>query len=86
MKQFIATINDPAGMHARPAGELVKLVKTFAGCIISLDNGARKVNANSILSILSLGLKKGAQITVCAEGENEDAAIDAVKEFLLNLK
>ena len=86
MKQFIATINDPAGMHARPAGELVKLVKTFAGCTISIDNGTRKVNANSILSILSLGLKKGAQITVCAEGENEDAAIDAVKEFLLNLK
>lgn len=73
-------------MHARPAGELVKIVKQFPGCAITLDNGVRKVNANSILSILSLGLKNGAVVTVRAEGENEDAALEAVTTFIADLK
>lgn len=86
MIQTKLSINDPAGMHARPAGELARLVKTFPGCSITLDNGVRKVNANSVLSILSLGLKHGAEVTICAEGENEEAAIGAVTAFISALK
>lgn len=85
MKQSILTINDPAGMHARPAGELVKIIKTFPGCTVTLDNGVRKANAASILSILSLGLKCGASVTVCAEGEREDEALKTVSDYIGNL-
>lgn len=86
MIEAAVKISDPAGMHARPAGELVKIVKNFPGCTVTLDNGARKVNAGSILSILSLGLKCGAEATVRAEGISEEAALDAVTSFFASLK
>lgn len=86
MKESVLTVNDPAGMHARPAGELVKIVKNYPGCAVTLDNGTRKVNAGSILSILSLGLKCGAEVTVRAEGADEDAAIEAISAFVRNMK
>lgn len=86
MIEAIVKVNDPAGMHARPAGDLVKLVKQYPGCAVSLDNGIRKVNANSILSILSLGLKCGAEVTVRAEGENEASALEAITSFIASLK
>lgn len=85
MKEKKVMIADPAGMHARPAGELVKIVKGCPGCTVTLDNGARKVSAASILSILSLGLKCGAEVTVRAEGGDEDAALKAVTEFICSL-
>lgn len=72
-------------MHARPAGDLVKIVKNFPGCTVTLDNGVRKVNAGSILSVLSLGLKCGAKVTVRAEGASEEAALEAVTTFFANL-
>lgn len=86
MKESTIKVNDPAGMHARPAGELVKIIKQYPGCSVTLDNGTRKVNAGSILSILSLGLKYGAEATLRAEGENEDAAFEAVNSFFASLK
>ena len=48
-------IQSPDGLHARPAGELVRAVKSFAGTTVTLATAARKVNAASMLSILSLG-------------------------------
>jgi len=86
MKQFLATINDPAGMHARPAGEFVRLVKNFPECSITLDNGIKRVNANSIISILSLGLKTGAKLSVTADGADEESAIHALSEFFENMR
>lgn len=86
MKEAEIIITDPAGMHARPAGELVKAVKNCPGCTVTLDNGVRKVNASSILSILSLGLKCGATVTVRAEGENEEAVLGTVAGLIGSLK
>ena len=54
----------PNGLHARPVGELVKLVKTFPETKVTLSTPARTVNAASMLSILSLGLKCGTEVTV----------------------
>lgn len=72
-------LNAPNGMHARPAGELVKLVKSLEGVKLSLDNGVKSVNAASMLSILSLGLKNGSSVTVKAEGTSPDAEAAAVE-------
>lgn len=68
------TITAPNGMHARPAGELAKLVKGFAPVRITFRTAAKEVNAASMLALLSLGLKCGTEIEICAEGGDEAAA------------
>lgn len=72
----------PNGMHARPAGELVKLAKSLDGKV-TLATEVKSVSATSMLGILSLGLKSGAEITVTAEGGNEEANLTAVVDFIV---
>lgn len=80
------TITAPNGMHARPAGELVKLVKSFAPARITFRTPAKEVNAASMLSILSLGLKYGADVEIRVDGGDEQAAVKAVAEFVENIR
>ena len=75
-------INAPTGLHARPAGELVKLIKESAPSAVSITASGRKVNAASMLSLLSLGLKKGTQIEVSVDGGDEAAVLARVIAFL----
>lgn len=77
-------INAESGLHARPAGELVKLVKGFTGSRIMLSTAAKSVNVASMLSLLSLGLKKGTEVAVSVEGGDEEGALKSVIEFLKN--
>lgn len=76
----------PDGLHARPAGELVKLVKSLAGSAVSISSGGRKVNAASMLSLLSLGLKCGSELEVSVDGGDETAAMEVVTEFIKSIK
>lgn len=78
----IVTISAPNGMHARPAGELVKLVKSLAPVKLTITGESKTVNAASMLSILSLGLKSGSQIVVNADGEGEAEALAKVVSFI----
>ena len=78
-------INAPTGLHARPAGELVALVKSFEGSAVKLATAARCVNAASMLSLLSLGLKAGTEVEITVEGGREAEALAAVKAFIDNL-
>ena len=71
----------PNGMHARPAGELVKLAKGLDGKV-TLATAVKTVSATSMLGVLSLGLKSGAEITVSAEGGSEEANLAAVVDFI----
>ncbi|MBR2188860.1 MAG: HPr family phosphocarrier protein [Eubacterium sp.] len=83
MKNFSYVITDNDGIHARPAGELVKLCKTFKSTItISKDGKSGK--ATKILSVMSLGATKGSTVEFAVEGEDEDAAAAAVEEFMKN--
>lgn len=77
-------LNAPNGMHARPAGELVKLAKTLDGKV-TLATAAKSVSATSMLGILSLALKTGTEITITADGGSEAANIAAVVEFIANI-
>ncbi len=72
------TITSPDGLHARPAGELVRTVKSFAGTTVTLATSMKKVNAAGMLSVLSLGLKAGTVVEVAADGPQEAEALDAV--------
>ena len=79
------TIGAPDGLHARPAGELAKLVKSFPGTQVTISTAVWTVNASSILSIISLALKKGTEVEIKAVGPDEDKALTEVTRFLESL-
>ena len=85
MKQFTYTIKDELGLHARPAGLLVKKAGSFKSDIqIIKDN--KSADCKRILGIMSLGIKQNAQITVTVEGEDEvQAALELGEFFMSNL-
>ncbi|MBR5042533.1 MAG: HPr family phosphocarrier protein [Bacteroidales bacterium] len=79
-------LNAPTGLHARPASELVKLVKGFAPTVVRISTAERSVNAASMLSLLSLGLKCGSELEVSVEGGDEQAVLEAVASFVESIK
>ena len=81
MKEFKYVITDPQGIHARPAGELVKAVKPFA-CGIKIVKDAKEGDCKKIFGIMGLGVKKGDEVTVRFDGEDEDAAYEAISKFM----
>ena len=84
MKQFEYTIHDPLGIHARPAGMLVKEAKAFADTVVTITKNGTTVKATQLMKLMSLGVKKGDVVTVAAEGTDEDAAIIAISNFFQN--
>lgn len=80
MKQFNFTITDEIGMHARPAGLLVKLVKGFESTVTVEKNG-NKIDATRLIALMGLGIKKGDTVTIEADGADEDEAIQKLSEF-----
>ena len=81
MKQFTYTINDPLGIHARPAGLLAKAAKAFADTTITVTKDGNTVKATQLMKLMSLTVKQGNEVTVAAEGPAEDEAIAAMEEF-----
>ena len=83
MKTFEYTIKDELGIHARPAGMLVKEAKNFASeCTITKDGKTKKLT--QLMMLMSLGVKQGDTVTVSVDGADEDAAVAALKEFFEN--
>ena len=80
MKEMKYTIQDALGIHARPAGMLVKVAGGFKSAI-TLDNGVKKADAKRIMAVMSMGVKQGQEVTVTVDGEDEDAAFAAVETF-----
>jgi phosphocarrier protein len=74
-------INNETGLHARPASQLVKKAGNFKSQI-EIIVGEKEVNAKSIMGIMSLGLGKGDEITLKAEGEDAEAAVEGLTEFI----
>ena len=81
MKEFTYAVNDPLGIHARPAGLLAKLAKTFADTTVTITKGEKTVKATQLMMLMSLAVKNGESVTVKAEGPAEDAAIEAMEKF-----
>lgn len=81
MKTFDYIITDPEGIHARPAGLLVKEAAKFASKTTIAKDG-REVDAKRIMGVMSLGVKKDNTVTVKIEGEDEEAAYRALETFL----
>ena len=81
MKQFNYVINDPLGLHARPAGLLAKLAKPYADTVITITKGDKTVKASQLMKLMSLAVKNGDEVVVAAEGPSEEAAIAELKKF-----
>jgi phosphocarrier protein len=81
MKEFTYTITDPAGIHARPAGILVKEAKQFTSSI-TIAKGDKKGDLKRIFAVMGLGVKQGETITIKVDGADEDAAAAAVEASL----
>ncbi|MBQ9698776.1 MAG: HPr family phosphocarrier protein [Acidaminococcaceae bacterium] len=81
MKTFAYAITHETGIHARPAGLLVKEAKKFESNI-SVARGDRKADLKKLFSVMALGVKQGEVITVEVEGADEDVAAIAVETFL----
>lgn len=81
MKEFEFVVTDPQGIHARPAGLLVKDAKKFESNI-SVFKGARKGDLKKIFTVMALGVKQGESIKVQVEGADEEQAASAVEAFL----
>ena len=81
MKEFTYTITDEQGIHARPAGALVKEAAAFP-CKVIIEKDGKEADAKRIFGVMGLGVKCGEEITVCTDGENEEAASAAIEAFL----
>jgi len=68
------TISNRAGIHARPAALLVQATKDFK-CNVYFERGRDKINAKSIMGIITLGAAYGTVIKIIAEGEDEETAV-----------
>ncbi|MDP9455416.1 MAG: HPr family phosphocarrier protein [Actinobacteria bacterium] len=66
-----------AGLHARPAKEIVKIARSYKSDVTVARNG-REANARSLMKLMALGAKKGDSVLVRATGEDEEAAVEAL--------
>ena len=80
MKSFSYTVKDELGIHARPAGMLVKEVKNFQSKV-TLEKDGKSVDASRLMEVMGMGVKKYQTVTVNVEGDDEDAACKALKAF-----
>lgn len=81
MREFNYIITDPEGIHARPAGLLVKEAGKYES-IITLEVNGKKADAKRIFGVMGLGAKKDMELRVIIEGSDEDTAAEAIEGFL----
>lgn len=80
MKEISYTITDPEGLHARPAGMLVKEAGKYQSDI-KIEKNGKSADAKRIFAIMGLGVKNAETIKITAEGEDEDTAIMKLEVF-----
>lgn len=81
MKKIAYVVQDALGIHARPAGLLIKEAAKFSSSIKIAANG-KEVDAKRIIGVMSLGVRQGQEITIMIDGADEDAAASALETFL----
>lgn len=85
MFQKDVTITAPNGLHTRPAAQFVKEAKTFTSDITVSSNG-KSSSAKSLFKLQTLGLTQGTVITISAEGEDEQQAVEHLVKLLPELE
>ena len=75
------TIGLSSGLEARPVAMLVQIASQYES-MIYVENQNARVNAKSIMGMMSLGLNSGEQVVVTADGNDETAAVEDIERFL----
>ena len=75
------TVNNQVGLHARPATFFIQKANEYKSSIW-VEKDERRVNAKSLLGVLSLGIVKGTSITLIGDGPDEEAAVNALVELI----
>lgn len=78
-------VNNGTGLHARPATLLVKKASSFKSDV-SIEFNGKKANVKSLIGVLSLGVTKGAKITVAASGDDEALAAEEIVKLIQTLE
>ena len=81
MTEVTATIENKTGIHARPASQFVQKASSFKSKVQIKAKG-KTVDAKSILMIMSMGLVKGTEVTIVADGPDEADAVAALKQMI----
>ena len=77
------TIQISNGLEARPVAMLVQVASQYESRI-QVESGDKHVNAKSIMGMMTLGLDSGEEITLSANGEDEEAAMNSIEQYLSN--
>ncbi len=83
MKSLNVVIQNSVGLHARPATFFIQKANSYKSTLW-VEKGDRRVNAKSLLGVLSLGIVKGAEITLIADGADEDEALSGLAKLIEN--
>ena len=86
MNSVKVTVNAENGIHARPATELINPIKESAPAKVTLKANGKSTSGTSMISLLTLGLKKGTELEIIAEGDNETAVAERIATFVQELK
>ncbi len=81
MKEVTVEIVNAAGLHARPASELVKLAGTFRSEVRLVKDGL-EVNGKSIMGVLMLAAERGSRLTIRANGDDADDALASLRALV----
>ena len=82
MKEFEFVVTDPVGIHARPAGNLVKEIKKYTDSKISLTKGEKTVDGLRLMAVMGLGVKQGETVKFTVEGGDEDAVVESLSAWI----
>lgn len=80
MKEFQYTIKDEVGIHARPAGLLVREASALSS-VITVECNGKQAEAKKLFAVMGLGVQCGETVTVKVEGKNEDEDFETIKRF-----
>lgn len=80
MNEFKYVITDPEGIHARPAGILVKQAAGYQSSV-KIAKGEKSADAKRIFGVMGLGVKTGEEVTITVEGADEDTAAAELETF-----
>ncbi len=81
MKKFEYVITDALGIHARPAGLLVKAIKALDSTITIAKADGKSAVGTKLMALMGLGIKQGETVTVTVEGGSEDANAATLEQF-----
>lgn len=81
MQAFTYVIQDPLGIHARPAGLLVKTAAAYP-CTVTITAPGGTADAKRLMAVMRLAVKAGMEITVSCEGDREEEATAGIAAFL----